>query len=71
MIVVDEIGFIFERLLDLCLLIFDNVDDLFECGELDVKEKIVNLIKDFFNCSEKVKFLLIIWELMVYLDMFL
>nr|XP_058962800.1 uncharacterized protein LOC131789670 [Pocillopora verrucosa] len=65
----DEIGFIFERLSDPCLLILDNADDLFECGEPDVKEKTVNLIKDLLNRSEKVKFLLTTREPMAYLDM--
>ena len=65
----DEIGFIFERQSDPCFLVLDNADDLFECGEPDVKETTVNLIKDLLNRSEKVKFILTTREPMAYLDM--
>ena len=53
-----EIGFIFERLSDPCVLILDNADDLLECGEPHVKEETLNLLKDIFNRSENAKFLL-------------
>ena len=64
-----EIGFIFERLSDPCVLILDNADDLLECGEPDVKKETLNLLKDIFNRSENAKFLLTTREPMDYLDM--
>ena len=64
-----EIGFIFERLSDPCVLILDNADDLLECGEPNVKEETLNLLKDIFNRSENAKFLLTTREPMDYLDM--
>ena len=67
----DEIGFIFERLSDQCVLMLDNADDLLECGEPDVKEETINLLKDILNRSEKVKFLLTTRESLAYLNMFL
>ena len=65
----DEIGFIFATLSDPCVLILDNADDLLECGEPNVKEETLNLLKDILNRSEKVKFLLTTRESMAYLDM--
>lgn len=65
----DEIGFIFKRLSDPCVLILDNADDLLECGEPNIKEETVNLLKDILNRSEKVKFLLTTRESMAYLHM--
>ena len=64
-----EIGFIFERLSDPCVLILDNADDLLECGEPDVKKETSNLLKDIFNRSENAKILLTTREPMDYLDM--
>ena len=44
-----EIGFIFERLSDLSVLILDNADDLLQCGLPGVKDKILNLLKGILN----------------------
>ncbi len=54
----DELGLIFDRLSDHCIIILDNADDLFECGVSNVKEEVINLIGVLLNRSDKVKFLL-------------
>ncbi|PFX19228.1 Nephrocystin-3 [Stylophora pistillata] len=64
----DEIGFIFERLSDHCVLILDNADDLFECGAPTVKEETVNLLKEILNRSERVDFLLTTRESMAFMN---
>ena len=64
-----EIGFIFERLSDPCVLILDNADDLLQCGQPGVKDETLNLLKGILNRSEKVKFLLTTREPMTYLGM--
>ena len=53
----DELGLIFDRIQDRCVVILDNADDLFECGVPNVKEEVINLIGELLNRSDKVNFL--------------
>ncbi|XP_078370506.1 uncharacterized protein LOC144654284 isoform X2 [Oculina patagonica] len=65
----DELGVIFGRLSDRCVIILDNADDLFECGVPNVKEEVINLIGDLLNRSDKVKFLLTTRESLSFLNL--
>ncbi|KAL9973815.1 hypothetical protein ACROYT_G020318 [Oculina patagonica] len=65
----DELGVIFGRLSDRCVIILDNADDLFECGVPNVKEEVINLIGDLLNRSDKVNFLLTTRESLSFLNL--
>ena len=65
----DELGLIFDRLSDRCVIILDNADDLFECGVPNVKEEVINLIGELLNRSDKVTFLLTTREALSFLDL--
>ncbi|KAL9973819.1 hypothetical protein ACROYT_G020322 [Oculina patagonica] len=67
----DELGLIFDRLSDRCVIILDNADDLFECGVPNVKEEVVNLIGDLLNRNDKVNFLLTTRESLSFLNLHL
>ncbi|KAL9973817.1 hypothetical protein ACROYT_G020320 [Oculina patagonica] len=67
----DELGLIFDRLSDRCVIILDNADDLFECGMPNVKEEVVNLIDDLLNRNDKVNFLLTTRESLSFLNLHL
>ncbi|KAL9973807.1 hypothetical protein ACROYT_G020310 [Oculina patagonica] len=67
----DELGLIFDRLSDRCVIILDNADDLFECGVSNVKEEVINLIGDLLNRSDKVNFLLTTRESLSFLNLHL
>ncbi|KAL9973818.1 hypothetical protein ACROYT_G020321 [Oculina patagonica] len=67
----DELGLIFDRLSDRCVIILDNADDLFECGMPNVKEEVVNLIGDLLNRNDKVNFLLTTRESLSFLNLHL
>ncbi|KAL9973813.1 hypothetical protein ACROYT_G020316 [Oculina patagonica] len=67
----DELGLIFARLSDRCVIILDNADDLFECGVPNVKEEVINLIGDLLNRSDKVNFLLTTRESLSFLNLHL
>ncbi|XP_078370488.1 uncharacterized protein LOC144654274 isoform X2 [Oculina patagonica] len=67
----DELCLVFDRLLDRCVIILDNADDLFECGEPNVKEEVINLIGDLLIRSDKVNFLLTTRESLSFLKLHL
>ena len=54
----DELCSLFDEISDPCIFIFDNADDLFESGMLNVKEEVINLIGEILDHSNKVTFLL-------------
>ena len=65
----DELCFIFDTLLDNCVIILDNADDLFECGVPNVKEEVFNLIGEMLNRNDKVNFLLTTRESLPFLNL--
>ena len=65
----DELGLIFDRLSERCVIILDNADDLFECGVPNVKEEVINLIGELLNRSDKVNFLLTTRESLSFLNL--
>ena len=65
----DELCLIFDRLLDRCVIILDNADDLLECGVPNVKEEVFNLIGEILNRSGKVNFLLTTRESLSFLNL--
>ena len=65
----DELGLMFDRLSDRCVIILDNADDLFECGVPNVKEEVINLIGELLNRSDMVNFLLTTRESLSFLDL--
>ncbi|XP_078356427.1 uncharacterized protein LOC144641270 [Oculina patagonica] len=67
----DELGVIFDKVSDRCVIILDNADDLFECGVPNVKEEVINLIGDLLNRSDKINFLLTTRESLSFLNLHL
>ncbi|KAL9987665.1 hypothetical protein ACROYT_G002009 [Oculina patagonica] len=65
----DELCSIFDEIVDRCVIILDNSDDLFESGMPNVKEEVVNLIGEILNRSDKVTFLLTTRESLRFLDL--
>ena len=65
----DELGLIFDRLSDRCVVILDNADDLFQCGVPNVKEEVINLIGELLNRGDKVNFLLTTRESLSFLNL--
>ena len=58
----DELCQLFSEILDPCVFILDNADDLLESGEPQVKEEVIGLLKEILSRSAQVKFLVTIRE---------
>ena len=65
----DELGSIFDKMSDHCVITLDNADDLFECGVPNVKEEVINLIGEILNRSDKVNFLVTTRESLSFLNL--
>lgn len=54
----DELCELFSRIVDRCVFILDNADDLFKSGAANVTEEVVNLLEEILGRNERVTFIL-------------